>query len=101
METGRRRVVAVNCYPRRETERPSVARTEISDALKRERAQDVKRFKQNRNALRVRDSLRRLKETADKRGNVFAVTLDIVKEITLDEWTRALQEVYGLYRRKL
>ncbi|MCF8721623.1 methylmalonyl-CoA mutase family protein [Nitrospina gracilis] len=101
VETGRRRVVAVNCYPRRETERPSVARTEISDALKRERAQDVKRFKQNRNALRVRDSLRRLKETADKRGNVFAVTLDIVKEITLDEWTRALQEVYGLYRRKL
>ncbi|CCQ90448.1 Methylmalonyl-CoA mutase, large subunit [Nitrospina gracilis 3/211] len=101
LESGRRRIVAVNCYPRSEEERPNVERTEISNALKRERAQKVKRFKKNRNPLHVRESLRRLKETASKGGNVFAVTLDTVKEVTLDEWTRALQEVYGLYRRKL
>ncbi|CAI2719331.1 methylmalonyl-CoA mutase family protein [Nitrospina watsonii] len=101
VESGRRPIVAVNCYQRPEGEKPHVERTEISTALKRERAQAVKRFKEQRDPRRVRDHLCQLKATAEAGGNVFAVTLGMVKEITLDEWTRALQEVYGLYRRKL
>ena len=42
-----------------------------------------------------------LKTVAENGGNVFEVTLEIVKEITIDEWTRALQEVCGMYRRKI
>ncbi len=101
VHSGRRRIVAVNCYERPDRGLPDVPRTEISDDLKRKRADDVKRFKQKRDPKRVRDHIRKLQETAEAGGNVFTVTLEIVKEVTLDEWTHALQEVYGLYRRKI
>ncbi|MCH7624262.1 MAG: hypothetical protein IIB46_09315 [Nitrospinae bacterium] len=43
----------------------------------------------------------KLQEIAGNGGNVFEITMQIVKDVTLDEWTNALQQVFGLYRRKI
>ncbi len=101
VHSGRRRIVAVNCYTEGREGLPEVGRVEIPDAVKQKRVEAVKRFKEQRDPRQVHAALARLKETAARGGNVFAVTLDTVRTVTLDEWTRALQEVYGVYRRRL
>ncbi len=98
---GERRIIAVNRYTEGREKDRAVHRVEIGEDLKRKRVQDVKRFKKQRDPQKVQDNIRKLQTVADNGGNVFEVTLEIVKEITIDEWTRALQEVYGMYRRKI
>ncbi|MFQ5481459.1 MAG: methylmalonyl-CoA mutase family protein [Nitrospinaceae bacterium] len=98
---GRRRVVAVNCYRQGRGPVEAVPRVEIPEARKRQRVEDVSRFKRGRDPKKVRENILRLQEVAGRGENVFEITLDIVKEVTLDEWTRALQEVFGMYRRKI
>ena len=61
----------------------------------------VRRFKERRDPQKVQAGIERLKKAAFEGDNVFEVTLATVEEITLDEWTHALQEVYGMYRRKI
>ena len=98
---GIRRIIAVNRYGEGRDENKTVTRVEISEDLKRKRSEDVKLFKERRNPEKVRNDIRQLKNVAANGGNVFEATLDIVKNVTIDEWTRALQEVHGMYRRKL
>jgi methylmalonyl-CoA mutase N-terminal domain/subunit len=101
VHNGVRRIVAVNSYREGRTDGQSVPRVEISPEVKRKRRDDVKLFKQRRDPAKVMEDIRRLQTTAETGGNVFDVTLDIVRNVTIDEWTRALQEVYGMYRRKI
>lgn len=101
IHNGVRRIVAVNSYREGRTDNKSVPRVEISEELKCKRRDDVERFKKRRDPAKVGKNIRRLQEAAGKGANVFAVTLEIVGEVTLDEWTRALQDVYGMYRRKI
>ena len=76
-------------------------RVEISEDQKCLRVENVKNFKMKRDAEKTREAIRKLKTVAGNGGNVFEITMEIVKEVTLDEWTRALQEVYGIFRRKI
>ena len=101
IRSGRRRIIGVNRYREGREEKSFVQRVEISDDMKRKRVDDVRRFKKKRDAAKVKDSIRKLKSAADKGDNIFEVTLEIVTHVTIDEWTRALQEVYGMYRRKI
>ncbi|MFQ5449328.1 MAG: methylmalonyl-CoA mutase family protein [Nitrospinaceae bacterium] len=101
VHSGKRRVIAVNRYVEGREQTQTVPRVEIPDEVKKQRVEDVRRFKQRRDPEKVRDQIRRLQQVAEKGENVFETTLEIVKDVTLDEWTRALQEVYGLYRRKI
>ena len=57
--------------------------------------------KNNAIQKKVKMDIQKLQEAAASGENVFEVTMAIVKEVTLDEWTHALQEVYGMYRRKI
>lgn len=98
---GVRRIIAINRYEEGRDENKTVPRVEISEDVKRKRREDVKRFKERRNPEKVENDIRHLKNVAANGGNVFETTLEIVKDVTIDEWTRALQEVYGMYRRKL
>lgn len=101
IQSGERPIIAVNCYTEGRKENKRVVRVEISDEIKRKRVADVRRFKNRRKPEKVASGIQKLKEVASSGGNVFAVTMEIVKDVTLDEWTHALQEVFGLYRRKI
>ena len=101
IQSGERPIIAVNRYVEGRKENDKVVRVEISDDIKRKRVEDVRRFKNQRKPEKVKAGIQKLKEVASKGGNVFEVTLEIVKDVTLDEWTHALQEVFGLYRRKI
>jgi len=98
---GERRIIAVNRYTQNREKGGSVSRVEIPEEVKRRRAEDVKQFKQKRNPQKVQDNLQKLQTVAGNGGNVFEITLEIVKNVTIDEWTLALQQVYGMYRRKM
>ncbi|MBI4384566.1 MAG: hypothetical protein HY579_11095 [Nitrospinae bacterium] len=98
---GTRAIVAVNRYAEGRQENKAVPRVEIPDDVKRKRRDDVLRFKARRDPGKVRDGVRRLRSAAEKGENVFEATLAVVKDVTIDEWTRALQEVYGVYRRRI
>ncbi len=101
VRTGERPIIAVNRYMEGREDNTDIPRVEISRELKQKRRDDVKRFKKNRNQKEVKEKIDLLKRVAESGGNVFETTLKIVKQVTLDEWTRALQEVYGVYRRKI
>ncbi len=98
---GTRGIVAVNRYAEGRQENKAVPRVEIPDDVKRKRRDDALRFKAQRDPEKVRDGIRRLRSAAEKGENVFEATLAAVKVVTIDEWTRALQEVYGVYRRRI
>jgi methylmalonyl-CoA mutase, N-terminal domain len=101
VQTGQRRIIAVNRYNEGRVSSREVTRVEISREMKQKRVEDVKRFKSNRDLQKVKDNILQLKEIAGNGGNVFEITMEIVKDVTLDEWTNALQQVFGLYRRKI
>lgn len=101
VQTGQRRIIAVNHYNEGRGSSKEVTRVEISREMKQKRVEDVKRFKSKRDIQKVKDKILKLKEIAGNGGNVFEITMEIVKEVTLDEWTNALQQVFGLYRRKI
>ena len=100
VRSGKRPIIGVNRYAEGREESTSILRVEIPEEVKRKRVQDVQAFKARRDPVKVAEQLRKLQEVASKRGNVFEVTLEVVKDVTLDEWAEALQTVYGLYRRK-
>lgn len=101
VHTGERRIIAINRYRQGRKENKAVPRVEIPWDLKQKRFEDVKRFKSQRDQRKVKEKILQLQNTADKDDNIFEITLEIVKDVTIDEWTRALQEVYGMYRRKI
>lgn len=101
VHSGERRIIAINRYREGREENKDIPRVEISRDIKQKRSEDVKRFKSQRNPREVKEKILQLQNTARKDGNIFDITLQIVKDITIDEWTRALQEVYGIYRRKI
>ncbi|GJL77846.1 MAG: hypothetical protein NPINA01_08350 [Nitrospinaceae bacterium] len=101
VQQGQRRIIAVNRYNEGRVSAREIPRVEISREMKQKRVEDVKRFKSQRDHQKVNDKILKLKEIAGNGGNVFEITMEIVKDVTLDEWTLALQEVFGLYRRKL
>ena len=101
IQSGERPIITVNRYAEGRQENKRVTRVEISDEVKRKRVADVGQFKNQRPPEKVEGGIQKLKEVASSGGNVFEVTLEIVKDVTLDEWTHALQEVFGLYRRKI
>ncbi|MCH8208427.1 MAG: hypothetical protein IIA62_05165 [Nitrospinae bacterium] len=101
IHSGARRIIAVNRYTEGRESAIPVQRVEISEDQKCLRVENVKNFKMRRDAEKAREAIRKLKTVAGNGGNVFEITMEIVKEVTLDEWTRALQEVYGIFRRKI
>lgn len=98
---GTRRIIAVNRYSDGRTEKKAIPRVVIGDDFKRKRVEDVRRHKAGRDPERVRECIRKLKEAAANGGNLFEMTLATVRDVSLDEWTRALQEVFGVYRRRI
>ncbi len=100
VHTGKRRIIGVSAYAEGRKETTGIARVEIPDDLKKSHAAAVTRFKKNRDPEKVKAAIQRLKETAANGGNVFDVTFDIVPLVTLGEWTFALQQVYGIFRRR-
>ncbi|MCH8311466.1 MAG: methylmalonyl-CoA mutase [Nitrospinae bacterium] len=101
VQTGQRRIIAVNHYNEGRGSPREVTRVEISTEMKQKRVDDVKRFKSKRDLQKVKGNILKLQEIAGNGGNVFEITMQIVKDVTLDEWTNALQQVFGLYRRKI
>jgi methylmalonyl-CoA mutase cobalamin-binding domain/chain len=101
IHSGARRVIAVNRYTRGRATVSQPQRVEITEDQKCLRMENVKKFKAGRDGEKVREAIQKLKTVAANGGNVFEITMEIVKDVTIDEWTRALQEVYGMYRRKI
>ena len=101
VHSGKRRIIGVNRYSEGRKESRMVSRVEVSDEVKRKRVDDVRRFKEQRDPKKVQASIQKLQKAASSGDIVFEVTMAIVKEVTLDEWTHALQEVFGMYRRKI
>lgn len=91
----------MNRYSEGRKKSSTVSRVEVSDEVKRKRVNDVRRFKEQRDPKKVKMGIQKLQEAASSGDIVFEVTMATVKEITLDERTHTLQEVYGMYRRKI
>ncbi|KMP11547.1 hypothetical protein UR09_01295 [Candidatus Nitromaritima sp. SCGC AAA799-A02] len=101
IHSGIRRIIAVNRYTEGRQAVSRQPRIEISEEVKRKRIEEVRQFKNRRDQKKVREDIRKLQEVADNGGNVFEVTMEIVRNVTLDEWTQALHKVFGMYRRKI
>lgn len=101
IRSGQRPVVGLNIYHEGRGSSVTVPRVEIDAGVKERHARAVAAFKAGRDQARVKSSLAKLKEVALQGGDVFAATYDMVDHITLGEWTFALQQVYGVYRRRM
>lgn len=97
--SGKRRIVGVNVYEG-DDEDADVPRTSIANEVKREKADAVRKFKESRDKEQVQAAIDELKHAARTGGNVFAATYRHVDLVTLGEWSRALQDVFGAYRRR-
>jgi methylmalonyl-CoA mutase len=87
-----------NPHPERATRPAALMRS--SEEEKRAQLASVRAFRA-RHAARAPAALARLRETAERGGNVFAELMQTVKVASLQQLTEALFEVGGRYRRSL
>jgi methylmalonyl-CoA mutase N-terminal domain/subunit len=93
-------VVGVNKYVMAE-ERP-VPYLRIDDAVEREQAERVGRFKAARDMTKVERRLKQLAEACRNGQNVMPVLVDAVKDyVSLGEVSDVYRQVFGLYREPI
>jgi methylmalonyl-CoA mutase len=100
--SGELPIIGVNTFQRPGGEEP-VPTSLLSRATEEERQAQLcsRRAFQFRNAERVPEALRRLRETALRRENVFAELMETVKVASLGQIVEALFSVGGEYRRAM
>ena len=94
-ESGETTVVGVNCF-REEDDDPVPAAQKVDAAAERERVEKIRSFKGTRDASRVEEALRNLRERARSDENLVEGMVTAAEGgATLGEMSRVLAEVFG------
>ncbi|WP_270180407.1 fused isobutyryl-CoA mutase/GTPase IcmF [Alkalihalobacillus sp. CinArs1] len=101
--TGDLPIVGVNTYKNPNPPAEEEWNMELARASKEEKEQQISNLKefQERNAGETEDALRRLKQAALTKGNIFEELMETVKVASLGQITTALYDVGGKYRRNM
>lgn len=101
--TGDLPIVGVNTYKNPNPPAEEEWNMELARASKEEKEQQITNLRsfQERNAGETKDALRRLKQAALTKGNIFEELMETVKVASLGQITTALYEVGGKYRRNM
>ncbi|MBI2070460.1 MAG: methylmalonyl-CoA mutase [Elusimicrobia bacterium] len=99
MREGGRQVVGVNAYVT-DAQRPKILK--VPHTVERAQIASLKRVKKMRDQGRVRETLKRLKDTAaDERQNVMPAVLDAVGAYaTVGEITQVFRDAFGAYQTR-
>ncbi len=96
----KRVVVGVNKYLVDEPVEIPIFR--VNPEVERRQLRRLRKVKQEREKGKVEESLEKLKNTADKGGNIMPYIIEAVKNYaTLGEITNSLKEIYGEYKELL
>jgi methylmalonyl-CoA mutase N-terminal domain/subunit len=97
IESGKRKIVGVNCY---KTEEDVPIKTlQISPGIEERQVADVRSLRTERNSARIKSALDRLEEAAASDENIMPAVLDAVSAYaTLGEMCDVLRRVFGEYR---
>ncbi|MCA0988966.1 fused isobutyryl-CoA mutase/GTPase IcmF [Guptibacillus algicola] len=101
--TGDLPIVGVNTYKNPNPPAEEEWNMELARASKEEKEQQITNLRsfQERNAGETKEALRRLKQAALTKGNIFEELMETVKVASLGQITTALYEVGGKYRRNM
>ncbi len=96
VEKCSRVVVGVNKYQL--DEKPNIELLRVDSAVEQRQLEKLKRIKQERDNLKVTESLTEIKRAASSNENLMPLLLDAVKNYTtLGEICDVLREVFGIY----
>lgn len=93
IESGRRKIVGVNCFEREEKKVRTILK--VSPALEAEQKKRLAKFKKTRNKEKADRALDALGSAAAARDNVFARILAAVEHCTIGEICNTLRAVLG------
>lgn len=103
--SGELPIIGVNTFINPKTLDPSFIppKIELARATAEEKQQQIRNLQefQQRHQNEASAALRKLQETAQSGGNIFAELMETVKVASLGQITRALYEVGGKYRRNM
>ncbi|HYN92265.1 MAG TPA: methylmalonyl-CoA mutase family protein [Pilimelia sp.] len=97
LEKGSKRIVGVNCHTGTVAKELEILR--VSHEVEAEQRRALAQRKNNRDGVRVKETLRRLVEVAQTSENMIPAMLDAARaEATLGEICDALRAEWGVYR---
>ncbi|MEO0097291.1 MAG: methylmalonyl-CoA mutase family protein [candidate division WOR-3 bacterium] len=100
LESGKRKVVGVNCFQEEKKEKYEILK--IDEELERKRIKDLEDYKKNRNQIKLKEALKKLKERAQSEENIMPAVIEAVRNnATLGEISDVFREVFGEYQLKI
>jgi methylmalonyl-CoA mutase N-terminal domain/subunit len=99
LEKGERKVVGVNCFLEEKKEKYEILK--IDETLERKRIEEVLDYKKNRNQIKLKEALKRLKMVAESEENIMPAVIEAVRRgATVGEISDVFREVFGEYEAK-
>ncbi len=100
LESGKRKVIGVNCFREEKKEKYEILK--IDETLERKRIEELKDYKKNRNQIELKAALKRLKEVAQTEENIMPAVIEAVRKgATVGEISDIFREVFGEYQSKI
>ncbi|MEO0089457.1 MAG: methylmalonyl-CoA mutase family protein [candidate division WOR-3 bacterium] len=100
LESGKRKVVGVNCFREERKEKYEILK--IDEELERKRIKDLEDYKNNRNQIKLKEALKKLKERAQSEENIMPAVIEAVRNgATVGEISDVFREVFGEYQSKI
>lgn len=100
LESGKRKVVGVNCFRDEKKEKYEILK--IDESLERKRIEELKDYKRNRNQIKLKEALKKLKEIAQSEENIMPAVIEAVRSgATVGEISDVFREVFGEYQLKI
>lgn len=99
IDKKRRIIVGVNDYL--VEKEPPLPLLKIGPDIEKKQIQRLRQIRRSRNRRRVKESLKKIRETAQKDDNLMESLMEAAHaHVTLGEMVNALKDVYGEYREK-
>ncbi|MDW8114735.1 MAG: methylmalonyl-CoA mutase family protein, partial [candidate division WOR-3 bacterium] len=77
LESGKRKVVGVNCFQEEKKEKYEILR--IDESLEKKRIEELRDYKKNRNQIKLKEAMKRLKEVAQSEENIMPAVIEAVR----------------------
>jgi len=96
LEEGRQKLVGVNCFEDETDSKPPLFK--VDNSIEEKRKDKLKKLRERRDDLQVKEKLRALEKAASEDENVMPYLLDAVENyVTVGEICSTLQKVFGEY----
>ncbi|MEO0088591.1 MAG: methylmalonyl-CoA mutase family protein [candidate division WOR-3 bacterium] len=100
LEKGIRKIVGVNCFEEEKKEKYEILK--IDECLERKRIEELKDYKKNRDLVKLKEALKKLKEIAQSEENIMPAVIEAVRNgATVGEISDVFREVFGEYQSKI